>query len=101
MTWRSEVSFDPLGDEHIPLMGGFRLWLHAGPCAPSHSENHLAPPVSESHKRLKKMMARLLGRHWLARLLGRHWLARLLGRPWLALLPLRLLAPHSPLSQMP
>ena len=92
MTWRSEVSSDPLGDEHIPLMGGFRLWLHAGPCAPSHSENHLAPPVSESHKRLKKMMARLLGRHWLARLLGRHWLA---------LLPLRLLAPHSPLSQMP
>ena len=47
------------------------------------------------------MMARLLGRHWLARLLGRHWLARLLGRHWLALLPLRLLAPHSPLSQMP
>ena len=42
-----------------------------------------------------------LGRHWLARLLGRHWLARLLGRHWLALLPLRLLAPHSPLSQMP
>ena len=42
-----------------------------------------------------------LGRHWLARLLGRHWLARLLGRHWPALLPLRLLAPHSPLSQMP
>ena len=56
MTWRSEVSFDPLGDEHIPLMGGFRLWLHAGACAPSHSENHLAPPVSESHKRLKNMI---------------------------------------------
>ena len=44
-----------------------------------------------------------LDSHWLARRhrLGRHWLARLLGRHWLALLPLRLLAPHSPLSQMP
>ena len=46
------------------------------------------------------MIAQHLIRHWLARLLvGRHWLARLLGRHWLALLPLRLLAPHSPLSQ--
>ena len=51
---------------------------------------------------IRHWLARLLlGRHWLARLLvGRHWLARLLGRHWLALLPLRLLAPHSPLSQI-